>query len=193
MHVAALSLAAILAIGVSACGGEASDGPLGAASQAEIDPGNLNYLIYGLYDVTGYRLGQVLATGATPGDGFAANTEYWYLNENLSNSSTLTWTGGISQPWSTPPTGLGTLSFTMAATPTWTSGAVRGTFPMFASSFSGEYDVMEWNMSDSGGTWTGSITWWHNTASELIGPGASMTLTPGRTGGTHYYFVNTPL
>jgi hypothetical protein len=48
-------------------------------------------------------------------------------------------------------------------------------------------------MSFASGAWTGHITWWHSSAANLLGPSQSLTLTPARTGGTHYYYVATPL
>src|SRR5262249_4277247 len=122
MRVATLWLAVLLAAGVPACGAadgdEGGEGSLGAASQAQLEPpGWKDYLIYTLADVYGNQVGKVLVT-ATAGDGYAANREYWYMTSNLSNSSAVTFSGGTSQYWSNPPSGLGTLSFTTVRTPT---------------------------------------------------------------------------
>ena len=184
MRIAALSSAVILAIGVSAF----SD-----AARAEVDPGTINYTVYQVTNSAGEQMAQVLVTGATAGDGFAANTEYWYMYENLSNSTTFTFTGGVSEPWSTAPSGLGTLSFTMTATPTWSSGTISGTLPSYAPPRGEGFYAVDWEMSESGGSWTGSITWWHSSESDLVGPSQSLTLTPGSTSGTHYYYTATPL
>lgn len=192
MRVAALSSVVVLAIGVSACGGEGGDGPIGAAAQAEIDPGGKDYLIYTLTDDAGSQLGQVLVT-ATTGDGYSANTEYWYVTSNLSNTSAVTVTGGSSEYWTTAPSGLGTLSFTMARTPTWTSGTSSGIKLVYSNAFTGEYDGIDWGMSDSGGTWTGQITWWSNSTGNLFGDSVVRRLVPTRTSGTHEYYVSSPL
>jgi hypothetical protein len=181
-----------LAMGASACGAADGDGPLGDAPEAEVDPGWKDYLIYTLTDNSGSQLGKVLVT-ATAGGGYAANREYWYLTTNLSNSSAVTISGATSQYWSNPPSGLGTLSFTTVRTPTWTSGSSRGTMLVYSNAFTGEYDAMSWNMSNSGGTWTGSITWVHNSTGNLFGDSVTRTLSPTSTSGTHYFYVSTPL
>jgi hypothetical protein len=186
-------MAGLLAIGASACGGvEPGDGPTGAAEQTEIDPGTDDYVIYSVLNDAGLQLGSVLVT-ATAGDGYDANTEYWYLTTNLSNSSAVTFIGGASESWSTPPSGLGTLSFTMNRTPTWSTASSRGTFPVYSDVFTGEYDAVNWGMSESGGSWTGSITWWHNSTTNMFGPGVTRRLAPRSTSGSHYYDYQTPL
>ena len=194
MRALSFSLAGLLAVGVSACGGvEGGDGPLGAAQQAQVDPGSKDYLIYTLTDGSGSQLGQLLVT-ATAGDGYAANREYWYLTTNLSNSSAVTFTGGTSEYWSTPPSGLGTLSFTTERTPTWTLGTERGSALVYSNSLTGEYESIHWGMTDTGGTWSGSISWWSNATGNLFGPGVSRTLSPqSRTAGSRYNYVTSPL
>jgi hypothetical protein len=182
-----------MAVGVSACAGvDESDGPLGAAQQAQIDPGLKDYVIYGLTNSTGTSLGNVLVT-ATAGDGYSANVEYWYLTSNLSNSAAVTFTGGTAEYWSTAPSGLGTLSFTTERTPTWTSGTMSGSMLQYSNAFTGELDAIDWGMSESGGTWSGSITWWHNSTGNLFGAGTSRTLSPTSTSGTAYYYTTSPL
>jgi hypothetical protein len=64
---------------------------------------------------------------------------------------------------------------------------------VYSSALTGEYDAMNWNMSNSGGTWTGSITWVHNSTGNLFGDSVTRTLSPTSTSGTHYFFVSTPL
>ena len=140
----------------------------------------------------GLQLGSVLVT-ATAGDGYIANREYWYLTTNLSNSSAVTFVGGASKSWSTPPSGLGTLSFTMNRTPTWNTASSRGTFPVYSNALTGEYDAMNWNMSESGGVWTGSIVWWHNSTANMFGPGVTRRLAPTSTSGSHDYYSQAPL
>ena len=103
MRTTTLVMAGLLAIGASACGGVAQgDGPIGAAEQTQLDPGEDDYVIYTVLNDAGLQLGSVLVT-ATAGDGYAANREYWYLTRNLSNDLAVTFTGGASESWSTPP------------------------------------------------------------------------------------------
>jgi hypothetical protein len=192
MRFAALPLSVLLAIGVSACGSEVDDGPLGTESQAQIDPGLKDYVIYSLTDGNGSQVGKVLVT-RTAGDGFSANREYWYMASNLSNGSAVTFTGGAATTWRTHPTGLGTLSFTTVRTPSWTLGASTGSMLAYSNPLTGEYDGMDWEMSNASGAWTGSITWWSNTTGNLFGPGVSRTLSPTSTSVTDYYYVSTPL
>jgi hypothetical protein len=192
MRKVTLAMVGLLAIGASACGVEPGDGPLGSAQQAQVDPGLDDYVIYTVTDSAGDQLASLLVT-ATSGDGYSANTEYWYVTTNLSNSSAVTFTGGASETWSTSPSGLGTLSFSMDRTPTWTSGGMRGTFPVYSNGLTGELDGIDWGMSESGGSWTGWITWYHNDTGNLFGPGVTRTLTPTTTSGTAYYYYQTPL
>jgi hypothetical protein len=194
MHTTTFVMAGLLAIGASACGGvEPDDGPLGAAEQTQIDPGNKDYVIYAVFNDAGLQLGSVLVT-ATAGDGYDANREYWYLTTNLSNSSAVTFTGGASESWSTPPSGLGTLSFTMNRTPTWRAGNIMATVPVYSNPTTGEFDAVNWGMSESGGVWTGSITWWHDSTANMFGPGVTRRLAPTiEKGAAAYYYAQTPL
>ena len=126
-------------------------------------------------------------------DGYAADREYWYLTSNLSNSAGVTFSGGSSQYWSTTPSGLGTLSFTTARTPTWTVGVSSGSMLSYSNALTGEYDGMSWGMSNANGPWTGSITWWHSSTGNLFGSGVSRTLSPTSTSYSGYHYVSNPL
>lgn len=138
-------------------------------------------------------MGTVLVT-ATAGGGYTANREYWYLTSNLSNSASYTFSGGTSEYWSSPPSGLGTLSFVTQRTPTWTSGTPSGTFPLHSNALTGERVGMNWQMTFSRGSWTGSITWWHSSTGNVFGPGTSTTLSPGTPpSGTWYSYTTSPL
>jgi hypothetical protein len=181
---------AVLQHGVVVEPGETTSLPDRIARPLQVDPGFLGYTIYALNNNAGGLIGQVLVTNTASG-AFAAQTEYWYMYENLSNTTTFTINGGTSQPWTNPPSGLGTLSFTTPAPATWTSGVVTGSLPCFSNARSEDFYAINWQMSNSGGTWTGSITWWHSSATNLVGPSQSLTLTPNRTSGTHYYYVAT--
>jgi hypothetical protein len=192
MRIATLSSAVILAIGLSGCSVEAGDEPVGTTAQAEIDPGTKDYIIYNVVDANLSQLAQVLVT-ATAGGGYAANREYWYVTTNLSNTSGATFEPGTSENWTTPPSGLGTLSFTMASSSSWTSGSFLGRLPTGFSA-TGVFLAMNWQMVETAGVWSGNIIWWNgNSTGTLFGGTAATTLTPGHVSGSHYYFDNTPL
>jgi hypothetical protein len=189
--------AALLGIAVitSGCvvGQVEEDEDVGSARRAQIDAGQKNYVIYDLIQ-SGVQIGKVLVTNSTAGDGYEANREYWYLNANPSMSSSLKFVGGTSEYWSTPPSGLGTLSFVTNRTPTWTSGTPRGTLLLESIAGTSEKIGINWGMSESGGVWSGSITWWHSTTGNIFGPSTTNTLLPGTPStGTWYYYVTSPL
>jgi hypothetical protein len=185
-----------LALSATACAvepAETGDGPLGSAPQAEIDPGYKDYLIYDVYNVSGALLAQVLVT-ATDGDGYTANREYWYVATNPTNGESVTFIGGTSEYWTTTPSGLGTLSFTMDRTPTWTAGSYRGYLPYYQAPTGGEFEGLIWQMVDTGGTWSGSITWWSGSGTgNLFGDGVTRALTEGHVSVSGYYFTSSPL
>ncbi len=176
MRTATLAMAGLLAIGVSACGGvEQDDGRLGAAQQAQLDPGQDDYVIYTLTNDTGFQLGAILVTATVDADlGYEANTEYWYLTSNLNNTSAVTFTGGSSTSWSSPPSGLGSLSFATARATSWTSGTPIGTMMYHGSGSS--LVALQWNMGFNGSLWTGSMTWYHSAATNVLGPNTTTRL-----------------
>jgi hypothetical protein len=157
----------------------------------QIDPGGIDYVIYTLTQDAA-TIGQVLVTN-TAGDGYAANTEYWYMAAPVSNNQALTFAGGRALSWSLPPPGLGTLSFTTARTPTWTLGTSVRIMNVYQDPNGAEYDGIDWQMTETSGAWSGQITWWSDATGNLFGPDVSRTLVPTRTHGTHYYCVSTPL
>ena len=159
-------------------------------ARAELDSGTSQYLIYGMSQ-GGTQIGRVLVA-LTEGGGYAPNHEYWYMTANVSSRTAVTITGGASKSWSNPPTGLGTLSFLMANTSSWSRGTRSGIMHTYEGI--GEYEAMHWQMVETSGVWTGSITWWQNsTSGHLFGAGVARTLTPLSTSGTAYYINNTPL
>jgi hypothetical protein len=165
---------------------------LAPGARAELDGGVDNYLIYKLAQ-SGATIGQVLVTN-TEGDGYGAATEYWYMTANVAPRAAVTLTPGTSQSWTNPPSGLGTLSFTMANTTTWSRGTRSGTIYTYNNEGTGEYEGMQWAMSESGGVWSGSITWWQlGDTGTLFAPGGGRILTPVVASGTAYYIVNSPI
>ena len=172
--------------------GETKDLPDGGFKTEQLDPGFRNYLLYDLTQA-GVSIGQVLVTGATAGAGFDAEREYWYLTSNVSMSSPLTFTSGASQAWTTVPT-VGTLSFKTQRRPSWTSATPRGDFLLETNALTGERTGINWQMTVSGGVWSGSIVWWHSTTGNLFGPSQTNTLTLGTpAAGTWYHFSTSPL
>lgn len=188
---AMLSGLSVLSLGCAMA--PADDEGVSEAREAQIDPGVKGYVLYQLVDAVGILKGKVLVTN-TAGGGFSANREYWYMSANLSNSGTYTFVGGTSEDWTSPPSGLGTLSFVTQRTPTWTSGTPSGTFPVYSNSLTGERVGMDWQMTLSHGTWGGSITWWHSNTNNIFGPGTSTTLASGTPpSGTWYSYSTSPL
>jgi hypothetical protein len=189
MLVAALSLTA------SACLADAggADEAVGAAAEAQVDPASKDFLVYTLTQ-SGVQVGQLLVTNTT-GGGFTAGREYWYMTQNVSMGASLTFTSGAAQWWSTPPSGLGTLSFTMAQRPSWTSaGGIRGTLLKYVVAPTGEGVMIDWNMTQSGGAWSGNIVWYHTTTGNVFGASQADTLSPTTSyPGTWYYYVANPL
>jgi hypothetical protein len=184
-----LSAAAIL----PGCVAGSADGEFVAeAGEAQIEPVDLDYVIYTMTQ-GGVQIGKVLVT-STAGSGFDANREYWYMSSNVSMGSSLTFHTGTPSTWSTPPSGLGTLSFVTNRTPTWTSGTPRGTLLLESITGTSEKVGINWGMTVSGGVWSGSITWWHSSTGNVFGASTTNTLSPGTPpAGTWYYDVTSPL
>src|ERR1700722_16074418 len=108
---------------------------LAPGARAELDPGTRDFLVYTLVQNSA-TVGYVLAT-RTDGGGYAANCEYWFMTANVSS-------------WSAPPSGLGTLSFVMASSTSWTRGTQSGNFHAYAPG-EPEYIGLEWAMVESAG------------------------------------------
>src|SRR5262249_917882 len=144
---AGLADLAVLHPGLAGHEGETHDRPHGAFKAQEPDPGIKDYLIYNLTQgaVTG---GKVPVAHPTRG-GCTAGNEYFYMTANVSMSSSLTISSGASQNWSNPPSGLGTLSFTMPQRPTWSSGTPSGTLLCHTNNLTGDKVCINWQMSES--------------------------------------------
>ena len=148
-------------------------------------------MIYTLTDDLGAQLGAVLVT-ATGNGSYYANTEYWYLTTNLSNTSAVTFTGGSSMSWSSPPSGLGTLSFATPRGTSWTQGNMIGQVLLDRNLFTGTVVGLQWNMGFDGAVWAGDTTWFHNTATNVLGPNTTTRLAPGRYNSSEYYITDSP-
>jgi hypothetical protein len=189
-----LVLSGLLATGVSACGVAPGADPIGAAEQAQIDPTEDDYVIYTLTNDASTQLGQVLVTRtANPSLGFDANTEYWYLNANLSNDSAVTFTGGSPMYWSSPPSGLGSLSFATARSTSWEQDYMVGTLLLQHNALTGKVVGLQWNMGFNGAVWAGNMTWYHNTPTNVLGGNTVTRLAPGRYNSSEYCITSAPL
>jgi hypothetical protein len=185
------ALAALASTGCVAGSTESGDEATSEAAQAEIEPIR-DYTIYTLTQ-GGVQIGKLMVT-ATTGGGYLASREYWYLTQNVAAGSTLVFTSGAQQLWSTPPSGLGTLSFTTADRPSWVSNTPSGTMLLETNPLTGERVGIDWHMTVSGGTWSGYINWWHSDTGYIFGPSQTNTLTSGTPAvGTWYKFQTTPL
>jgi hypothetical protein len=134
----------------------------------------------------------VTATG-DPSLGFDPNTEYWYLTANLSNDAAVTFTGGPSTSWSSPPSGLGSLSFATARSTSWTQDYMVGTLLLQHNTLTGKVVGLQWNMGFDGAVWAGNMTWYHNTATSVLGPNTATRLAPGRYNTYQYCITDTPV
>jgi hypothetical protein len=184
---------AVLRQGLVGQPGETVAIPDRTAIPAQIDPGLDDYVLYTLTDDGGNQLGQVLITAtANAALGFLANYEYWYLTTNLSNSSAVTFTGGSSMPWNSPPSGLGVLSFATARSSAWSSGNMIGNLLLNHNPLTGTVVGLNWAITYSGGIWGGQMNWYHNTATNVLGPSTTWRLAPGSYNSPEYYIISTP-
>jgi Caspase domain len=192
--VAGLASLALLRQGLDGQPGETVAVPDRTVVPAQIDPGVDDYVIYTITNVDGTQLGQLLVTATANADlGFQANTEYWYITTNWNNSTTVTFTGGPSMSWSSPPSGLGLLSFATLRSTTWSYGYMAGTLPLNYNATSGTVVGLRWNMGWNGSVWAGTVTWFHNTASNVLGPGTVWELPPTAHNSYQYYITNSPI
>ena len=53
--------------------------------------------------------------------------------------------------------------------------------------------LIDWAMTESGGTWSGAIYWYHNTTGNVFGPNETNTGNFGSTSGTWYSYTANPL
>ncbi|APR79433.1 Hypothetical protein A7982_04780 [Minicystis rosea] len=174
---------------------ETHDRPNAKFLTQQIDPGWKDYTLYSVSLPNGTSIGKVLVTN-TAGAGYTANREYWYLTSNPTMSNGLVFTGAAPEYWSNPPSGLGTLSFKTNRTPTWTSGTPSSSTSILleTNALTGDRIGINWQMTASHGTWGGSITWWHNSQTNIFAPSTTDTLTYGTpASGTWYYYTTAPL
>src|SRR5262245_41938161 len=108
----AAALLSGLALPLAGCAVDrAADEDVGKAQTAQLDPGDRDYLVYTIWQNSA-QIGKVLVT-ATKGAGYDEAVEYWYMTSNASMGSSLTFSAEGGDYWADPPSGLGTLSFTM--------------------------------------------------------------------------------
>ena len=51
---------------------------------------------------------------------------------------------------------------------------------------------LNWGISFAGGVWSGQMNWYHNTATNVLGPGTVTRLAPGSYTSREYYIINSP-
>jgi hypothetical protein len=206
-------------MGVSACGNQVGESPIGDAEQAQVDPGDNNYVKYTLSYTDsggGSGTGYVLSSTSTSGYRTTVNgqsyvidrsDEYYNISSMLSllqspgASASLTWSPSASLHW--PVSGaIGNFdNVHVARTPepvgnlTWTSS---GTTPSSAWSDGSTMAVAFSNLSYSSGTWSGNLDWYSLGASapssDLITSSSLTTLTygsaPAASGGNSWWHAS---
>jgi hypothetical protein len=50
---------------------------------------------------------------------------------------------------------------------------------------------LNWGVSNAGGLWSGQMNWYHNTATNVLGPNTVTRLAPGSYNSREYYIVDT--
>jgi hypothetical protein len=160
-----------------------------SASPLQIDGGWDNYRVYEMQQSDGSSytfIGDVVVPNISNATGaFVAGTEYWYLSSDVITSGPsdqavrFTWT---DYSWSSepqPPVS-GSLSFTVPQNPTW-SGAVSAPGAeanLFVDNTDGI--CIQWGLTKTGRTWSGSLTWYSTTAANTVFTGLSsgVSLSP---------------
>lgn len=112
----------------------------------------------------------------------------------MNANAALTFASGAAQTWSTPPSGLGTLSFKTARRPVWVSGTPAGTLLYESIPGSSLKHAVDWRMTVSAGTWSGNIVWWSTGTGNLFGPSQTNVVSPSTPPpGTWSSFTTSPL
>lgn len=162
-----LVLAGVSALTLTACAGAPEDGlGLGASDPGrqplEVDPGNRNTVSAG---------STVLGTVEAVQSGSGNKTIYYALNAALpsgASSITLTAVENTSVP--------DTYTFTTSEIPYSSTSAPSASSTLFVDST--HHVGLVWGFSQTtGGSWTGSATWYHNSASNIALSPGTYTLT----------------
>jgi hypothetical protein len=187
-----------LVVGLSASGagcvvaGDDAEATVGEAAEAQIDPGNKDYVLYTLKEGEVFA-GHVLVT-RTAGLGFAADREYWFMTVNLAGAPQLTVNSAAAQYWSTPPPALGAPSFVTLRNPVWIADTPTVGVLNEIIAITGQRIGIDWQMTNVGGVWSGYIKWWNNTTGNIWGPSMGNKLILGRLPvGTWYSYTTSPL
>jgi hypothetical protein len=190
-------LVGVLALCVASgtgCVAPDDEAPLGEAAEAQVDPLSLDYALYQIQQ-DGTSAGHLLVT-RTAGLGYDANREYWYLNRNLSSTSTLTFSGGTAHTWAAPPN-LIHLSFVTARTPEWVSGTPKGALLQETYVKDGVtlHTGIDWRITITAGVgWGGYIKWWHSNHDSILGPKQTDTFVyEPHVESTWYSYTTAPL
>lgn len=126
----------------------------------QMDPGQLSYRFYTITDNSSNTIGKVLVPAENvtiSGTPYYAGTEYWFdvTTSTPSTSITFSWTDYSAT--SSPPT-LGTQSFTMTRTPSWSTGAPSNASNVFVSNTIGI--ALKWELSYADNRWSGDVVWY---------------------------------
>jgi hypothetical protein len=169
--------------------------PDGLRKAAQVDPGYKDYLIYQVLDANNNLLAQVLVAKTTnPGGTWVAGNEYWYMTTNFTGQPSVTFSSGASQYWSNAPTLSTTYSFSVPSITTWTQSSARLTLFNYQSPSGGggalEFDGLVWSMSNSTGSWHGTITWWSQQGTGFIfNENTTRVLSSSHVVITNYYEI----
>lgn len=156
--------------------------PTMAPIPMQIDPGDKDYRIYSI-DWNGILIGSILVPHVINSLGnFVPGTEYWFMTANISTTTrqtdlVISW---VDYTWAASPSpSLGTLSFTMPQSPSWTAVSAPSSGAMtFVKN--GQFGVvLVWGLTLSGGVWGGSLDWYTTSGQNRAfgGTGATTSVT----------------
>lgn len=142
----------------------------------EIDPGERDYRVY-TFVWNSNTLGSVLIpNNSNPGGSLLAGTEYWYMTSNITTTyhQTNLVVSWVDYTWATTPS-LGTLSFTMPQSASWSSSSAPSSGTMtFVKN--GQFGVaLVWGLTNASGVWGGQLDWYSTTGQDTIFGGAGAT------------------
>lgn len=146
----------------------------------QVDPGDKDYRVY---EITwnGSKIGSILVPRCDdPTGAFLKGLEYWYLTSNITGSTRqvpleFKW---ADHEWTTTPS-LGTLSFKMPQSPTWTATSAPSSAPLTFVNNNQFSVVLTWGLTFTSGRWGGTLDWFSTTGQNTVfgGTGAATSAT----------------